>query len=1614
MSDKKVGAALVVGGGIGGIQSALDLAAAGIKVYLLEKESCIGGMMSQLDKTFPTNDCAMCSMAPRLVEVGRNKDIELITLGEIDSVTGSAGNFNVKIKKQARYINEEKCTGCGECETKCPVRVASEYNMELDERKAIYRRYPQAIPSKFAIDKLGRSPCKTACPAGQNTQGYIALIREKKYKEAYNLILRDNPFPSVCGRVCRHYCEDECTRSKFDESVSIRNLKRFVADWAFDNKIKPEIYNKSIIHDKTVAIIGSGPAGLTAAHDLRQKGYKVTVFESLPVIGGMMRVGIPRFRLAPERLERDIKNILTEGIEVKTNCKVESIDKLFNEGFSAVFIAVGAHKDKKFNMPGASLKNVFSAINFLRSFALNEKIEIAEKVVILGGGNVAMDAGRTAIRLGAKEVSIICLESREKMPADIWEIESAEKDGIKIFPSHSLTKIISNDDKASKIRFNEIKFYGFDAFGKPQIDHIENKVRIFDVDMVIFAIGQVPEFPFVSEGIALDEKGVVKVDKNTLATSKAGVFAGGDAVSGTLFIVNAIAAGHKAASSIDRFLNGEELYQKEPEIEKVILSTEEIKKRIKHKEMMQHIFKINGEDKQLFKERITGYTEEQALREANRCINCAICSECLECVEACGPKAIMHDMPKESFVDINVGAIILASGAEIYNPINKKEYGYKRFNNVISNLQFERILSASGPFRGKVLRPSDNQTPRKIAFVQCVGSRDEENKYCSYICCMAAIKEAIIAKEHEKEIKCMIFYTDIRAFSKGFEDYYNRAKEIGIKFIRCRPSAIKDVPNTGDLIVKYQDDNNKIKEDIFNLVVLSTGLVPSHNIREITKKMNIKLEENGFFMTKSFNSAQSTCDGIYVVGIGSGPKDIPDTVIGGSAAASNVMEILNEKKGTLITPKVFPPEKKAGNDSPRVGVFVCHCGKNIGGVVDVPGVVEFVKTLPDVVYAEDNLYTCSTDTAVKIKEAIEKQNLNRVVVASCSPRTHEALFQDTLRESGLNAYLFEMANIRDQCSWPHMHEPLKATEKAKYLVKMAVAKARLLEELYPMIMKVNQNALVIGGGLAGMTAALKYAKYGIKTFLVERNSHLGGNLKKIYYNFDGSNPQEKLKELINAVENNSNITVFKEANVEDVSGSVGRFKSVIKSKDMKKEIEHGVIIVATGSDEYKPKNGEYLYSDKDVLTQTELEEKLTKNISFIKETDKTFVMIQCVGARDNEHPYCKRICCTHAVKNALKIKELNPHTKIFVLYRDVRTYGFYENYYLKARESGVIFIPYNEDNKPEVVKINNKFEVKLKDITLNDELAIDADNIILSTGPTPDIENNEKISQLIKISLSKDKFFLEKHVKLNPSEFATAGVYLCGLAHYSKNIEEAILSAEAAAMAGYRIISKDERELEPRISFIVDENCDGCAYCIDPCPNKAITLLEYKFKGSVKKIVQIESSMCAGCGSCMATCPKKGCYVKNFRPDQIMAQAEAANSKTLEPIIIAFLCNWCSYAGADLAGISRTQYPPNVRIIRVMCSGMVHPNFVIETLLKGADAVLMCGCHPGDCHYKEGNLKAQKRAEAIDLMLQDYGIEPERYRLEWISASEGERFAKIISDMVEKIKKIGTSPYKQN
>ena len=1483
----KVGSVLVVGGGIGGIQAALDLAESGYYVYLLEKSPSIGGVMAQLDKTFPTNDCSMCILSPKMVEAASHPNIALYAYSEVEDIQGDPGRFRVKIRRKATYVDWSKCTGCGVCSEWCPVVKPSEFNQGLDSRRAIYTAFPQSVPKKFVIDKeqerLCHAACRDACPLHMNVCGYIKLVAEGRIEEAYRLIRATNPLPGVCGRICYAPCQSACNRGQIDDFLAVRDIKRFVADQVDADKCKLDIA-KAESTGKKVAIIGSGPAGLTGAHDLALKGHGVVIFEALPEPGGMLRVGIPEYRLPREVVRKEIGYIESLGVEIKTGVTVGkdiSPSRLKAE-FDAIFIAVGAHQGMDLKVPGENLQGVIQGVEFLRRVSLGEKVEVASEIAIIGGGNTAIDCARTAKRLGAEKVSIFYRRTRAEMPADEEEIDAAEEEGIAI---ELLTAPVAfhGGGRITEMELVRMKLGEPDASGRPRPVPIAGSEFRVPVGMVIAALGQAPLVEFVKElGVSLSRRGTIEVDPASGSTNVLGVYAGGDAVTGPAYVVDAMAAGRRAAASIDAYLRGESLPPGEEKREPEKLTEDEVRTitgtlELAHRRKMKH---LPVEQRAGFVEVTSGYSLAEAQAEASRCLAGLSegCIECLECVDRCEAAAINHTM-SDKIEEIDVGAVLLSGGFECFDSSRIYELGYSRFPNVVTSLEFERILSATGPFEGVLLRPSDMTAPRKVAFIQCVGSRDEKHgrPYCSSVCCTYAIKEAMIAKEHSTvPLEVTIFFMDLRTYGKDFDKYYDRAKEESkIKFVRSKVYSIEAGGRPGDLKVKFTTEDGVSKAEDFDLLVLSVGFQTSPELVKLAKKIGIQLNPYGFCQTKPFSAVETTKDGIFVCGAFSAPKDIPETVIQASGAAGDISTFLASARKTLTKIKEYPPEKDVRGQEPRIGVFICNCGINIGGYVRVSEVTDFAKMLPNVIYAEHNLFTCSQDTQERIKKAIAENNLNRVVVASCSPRTHEPLFRETVREAGLNPYLFEMANIRDQCSWVHMHELDEATEKAKDLVEMAIAKARLIEPLKRLSLPVNRSALVIGGGLAGMVSALTIADQGFEVHLIEKSNELGGIARRIHHSFDGGDVQDFLAELINRVQEHPKIKVYTNTWIVDARGYVGSFTTEVMRYRGRviERIDHGVTIIATGAQEYKPE--EYLYGrDPRVLTQLELEEEIAKGSPDVVNCDN-LVMIQCVGSRNEERPYCSRVCCNQAIQNALRLKEIKPEMNIYVLYRDVRTYGFYEELYREAREKGVVFLHYDPEEEPRVRQERKDgrllVRVECKDPVLGDEIAIDADILALSTAMTPPPDVKE-LAMFYKVPLNQDAFFLEAHVKLRPVDFATDGVFVCGLAHAPKSIEESIAQAKAAASRATVILVKDVLAAEGIVCAVNEAICGGCGICEVLCPYGAISV------DREKRIAVVNEVLCKGCGTCASACPSGAAQQRGFRRDQILAMLDAVLS----------------------------------------------------------------------------------------------------------------------------------------
>jgi len=860
--------------------------------------------------------------------------------------------------------------------------------------------------------------------------------------------------------------------------------------------------------------------------------------------------------------------------------------------------------------------------------------------------------------------------------------------------------------------------------------------------------------------------------------------------------------------------------------------------------------------------------------------NCLYLKEkkCRICEGVCKNNAI--DLQQETKnVEVNVGVIVLSPGYEIFNPELRGDYGYGKMENVVTSLDFERLLCATGPHEGEVLRPSDKKHPQKIAWIQCVGSRQVVpggNSYCSGVCCAYTQKQVILTKDHDADVEATIFHNDIRAFGKDFEQFYQRTEKLpGVRFIRSYVSIGKELPVNKNVTIRYATAEDGVKEEEFDLVVLSVGLNPPEEAEKLTDVYGVELNSHGFCKTNPVNPIETSRPGIFVSGAFQGPMDIPESVFTASGAGAQCGELLNYRRGKLTRERMYPPERDVSEEEPRIGVFVCHCGANIGRVVDVPSTVEYALTLPNVVYAQEQLFSCATNCAKEITDMIKEKGLNRVVVAACSPRTLEPLFRDTLREAGINQYFFEMANIREHCSWVHSREKEEATEKAKDITRMSVARACHLEPLQEFDLPVDKTALVVGGGIAGMTCALSIASQGHEVYLLEKDTDLGGMARRIYYTLEGLDVQAYLRDLVRKVYQHPLIHVYTDATITASTGYVGNFITKVTSERGVTEIKHGAAIIAIGADEYKP--DEYLYGeDGRVLTQLELGEKIAKGEQGLINS-QNLVMIQCVGCRQEDRNYCARVCCSHAIKNALKLKEINPQMDITIIFRDMRTYGFMEDYYREASNKDVKFIRYEPNDKPQVEAVEEEgrpvLRVTLPDYILGRKLAIDADYLVLAAAVIPSAGNRE-ISRLFKVSLGPDDFFKEAHVKLRPVDFTADGVFLCGTAHYPKHIPEAINQAYGAAGRALTLLSHDIVTVSGSVCEVNERRCMGCGACISACTYGAI---EFRESRQGKKAL-VNPVLCKGDGLCNAKCPTGAIFLKHFTDEDILSQIDAAVS----------------------------------------------------------------------------------------------------------------------------------------
>jgi heterodisulfide reductase subunit A-like polyferredoxin len=1545
------GTVLVVGAGIAGMQAALDLADGGYAVHLVTTDPSVGGRMSQLDKTFPTNDCAMCLLGPRMTDTGRHPNITLHTCSTLVGLEGEPGAFLAHIRKAPRYVDVEDCTACGECAEVCPVELPDRFNVGMTGRKAIHKYFPQAVPNAYLISKAGTPPCRNTCPAQCNVQGYTALIAQGRFAEALEVARRRIPFPGICGRICHHPCESKCNRADIDEPVAIHTLKRAAFDFGREDLAKASEAAEAasgaaggaagahpgpadITRKEKVAVVGAGPAGLTAALDLVEQGFEVTVYDQQAKPGGMLRYGIPRYRLPVEIVDEETDWVLRRGVKFVGSTRVGedvTIDGLLRDGFAAVIVATGVQKGRSLPLEGMDAEGVYLGMEFLKAAAKlgtdEEEAGRAElpdlegkRVLVVGGGNVAVDTARTALRLGAREVHMACLESRTEMPAHEWEVEEALEEGVVLHPSWGPKRVLTRDEPAGRDGDADSGRAGggggrrpvarglemlvctrvFDDEGRFSPELAPGTERVFEADVIILSVGQAVDRGFergsggdALAGLELTPGGYVVADRLTGATGNPAVFACGDISTGPASVVEAIAAGHEAAESVRRYLDGVDLAEgrtlERPESVPSPDRPVEARPRVREKAADPEARRRD------FREVLQGLSREEAMEEAKRCLQCGDCCECLQCVAKCEKKAIDHDARPEE-VELSVGAVILAPGYELFDAAGAGEYGYGVYPNVVTSMEFERLLSSTGPTQGHIERPSDGRPPRRIAFIQCVGSRDVGcgAEYCSSVCCMYSAKEAVIAREHDPDVSATVFFLDVRAYGKNFDRYVDSAREdYGVRFIRSFVSGVREDPETRNLLITYVEDG-EVKEEEFDLVVLAVGVRPPEAARELAEAAGIELDEHGFALTGELEPNQTTRAGVFVAGAFQGPMDIPESVMNGSAAAASAERLLAAGRGRDVRPKEYPPERDVSGEEPRVGVFICRCGINIASVVDVGSVVEFASKLPGVVWAEELLYTCSQDSLKHIKEVIRDEGLNRVVVSSCTIRTHQLLFRETLRECGLNQFYFEMANIRDQCSWVHRTDPAAALEKAKDLVKAAVAKVKTHEALELRPVPVVQKALVIGGGPAGMTAALEIAGMGYDVYLVEQESELGGNLRRIRRTVGGADVGAYLRDLVGRVEAEPRIEVLTGARVEEFSGHAGHFKTTVSVPATLKAVggsggpgrrtrtlEHGVVIVATGVRESVPR--EHLYGeDPRVLTGLEFEERLEEagGEEAGDGLPDTAVFIQCVGSRNEERRYCSRTCCVETLKNALRLKELKPEARVYVLYRDMRSYGLYERYYRQAREAGVVFVNYDERAKPEVTVEGaaggaaaagsgggapaGRLKVKVRDRATGFELAVHPDNVILAAAADP-AEGAQALGTLLKVPLNDDGFFLETHIKLAPMDFPSNGIYLCGAGHSPKFIAEAVYQARGAAARAATILSRENMMAGGVVASVDERFCAACLTCVRACPFQVPKINE-------RGVAEISPVQCMGCGTCAAECPGKAIQLANYKDVQLAAK----------------------------------------------------------------------------------------------------------------------------------------------
>jgi heterodisulfide reductase subunit A len=910
--NKKKFDALVVGGGIAGQEAALSLADMDYKVLLVEKELSIGGKMIQLSKVFPTLDCAACITTPKMSETARHPNITLMLNSRVEAIAKNEKSFNVNVNRKARFVRPEACTGCQECEFACPEVRVDEYNARLAGRKVAYIPFSLANPRIASIDRQGESaPCINECPGGVKPYGYISLVRNGQYEDAMHLHLEDIPIPGSLGRACYAPCQSECTRGSLEAPVDIRRIKRFFAEDYYRKYPEAPARTTKPSTGKRVAVVGSGPAGLTAAYHLALKGHHVKIFEAAPKAGGMLMLTLPAYRLPKSVVERDIQNITTLGVEIEVNRRIESLSKLKEDGFDAVFVSVGTHQSSKFNIEGSDLQGVVSCLDFLRNANIGEKENLTgKKVMVFGGGNTAIDASRTALRLGAAKVTVVYRRSREEMPCFAPEIKEAEEEGVEIRILRNPIKFIGENGKLTKVQLIKMKLEKPDASGRRSPVPIEGSEYIEDVDFVVEAIGLQPSTSIFGNELELRKGGAIKVNDKTLQTSKGYIFAGGDSVSGASTIIEAAGQGKRAAYYIDKYLNGLnpdefEFGDKLPAVDKSKVLQ---RGNIKLANPVRETHRSPQERVKDFKDVEITFTEDEVIQSAERCLDCSNCRECHQCVSACPAEAIDFAQ-KDEKVSFEAKTVIVSTGFKLFKPENKPQYGYGKYPNVIDAMQMDRLIAPTRPFNN-VLRPGDGKVPDKIAYILCTGSRDSSiefgmgcstecanNPICSQICCMYSIKQAQLLMGALPLADITIYYMDIRAFGKGYEEFFQQSKGMGVNFVKGKIAKItaKD-DSSGDLILRYEDiTTGTLKEAKHDLVVLSVGVLPNNEIARVFTNQTLELDDQRFIkqVDELVSPSLTSIEGVFVAGTAAGPKDIPDSILSAGSAASEAASYVN-------------------------------------------------------------------------------------------------------------------------------------------------------------------------------------------------------------------------------------------------------------------------------------------------------------------------------------------------------------------------------------------------------------------------------------------------------------------------------------------------------------------------------------------------------------------------------------------------------------------------------------------------------------------------------------------------------------------------------------------------